>query len=127
MKKVNEEFETFIDSQLQTLRAQIETIKGYLEEYEERNRRLKKIMSEDLIGALVFRFEKNEDRIRMIDEKLDSIHFKLSEKLTQEIRNIKQDLSETQLTKAISRLLEEKEIKVNSKPLNELKKDYDIS
>jgi len=84
-------------------------------------------MSEDLIGALVFRFEKNEDRIRMIDEKLDSIHFKLSEKLTQEIRNIKQDLSETQLTKAISRLLEEKEIKVNSKPLNELKKDYDIS
>lgn len=127
MKKVNEEFEAFIDSQLQTLRAQIETIKSYLEEYEERNRRLKKIMSEDLIGALVFRFEKNEDRIRMIDEKLDSIHFKLSEKLTQEIRNIKQDLSETHLTKAISRLLEEKEIKVNSKPLSELKKDYDIS
>lgn len=126
MKKVNEEFEAFIDSQLQALRAQIETIKSYLEEYEERNRRLKKIMSEDLIGALIFRFEKNEDRIRMIDEKLDSIHFKLSEKLTQEIRNIKQDLSETQLTKAISRLLEEKEIKVNSKPLNELKKDYEI-
>jgi GTP-dependent phosphoenolpyruvate carboxykinase len=126
VKKVNEEFEAFIDSQLQALRAQIETIKGYLEEYEERNRRLKKIMSEDLIGALIFRFEKNEDRIRMIDEKLDSIHFKLSEKLTQEIRNIKQDLSETHLTKAISRLLEEKEIKVNSKPLNELKKDYEI-
>ncbi len=126
MKKVNEEFEAFIDSQLQALRAQIETIKGYLEEYEERNRRLKKIMSEDLIGALIFRFEKNEDRIRMIDEKLESIHFKLSEKLTQEIRNIKQDLSETHLTKAISRLLEEKEIKVNSKPLNELKKDYEI-
>lgn len=126
MKKVNEEFEAFIDSQLQALRAQIETIKSYLEEYEERNRRLKKIMSEDLIGALIFRFEKNEDRIHMIDEKLDSIHFKLNEKLTQEIRNIKQDLSESQLTKAISRLLEEKEIKVNSKPLNELKKDYDI-
>jgi hypothetical protein len=126
VKKVNEEFEAFIDSQLQALRAQIETIKGYLEEYEERNRRLKKIMSEDLIGALIFRFEKNEDRIRMIDEKLESIHFKLSEKLTQEIRNIKQDLSETHLTKAISRLLEEKEIKVNSKPLNELKKDYEI-
>ena len=127
MKKVNEEFEAFIDSQLQALRAQIETIKSYLEEYEERNRRLKKTMSEDLIGALIFRFEKNEDRIRMIDEKLDSIHFKLSEKLTQEIRNIKQDLSETHLTKAISRLLEEKEIKVNSKPLSELKKDYNIS
>lgn len=124
MKKVNEEFEAFINSQLQTLRAQIETIKSYLEEYEERNKRLKKIMSEDLIGALIFRFEKNEKRIRGIDEKLDSIHFKLNEKLSQEIRNIKQDLSETQLSKAISKLLEEKEIKVDSKPLSELKKDY---
>lgn len=124
MKKVNEEFEAFINSQLQTLRAQIETIKSYLEEYEERNKRLKKIMSEDLIGALIFRFEKNEERIRGIDEKLDSIHFKLNEKLSQEIRNIKQDLSETQLSKAISKLLEEKEIKVDSKPLSELKKDY---
>jgi hypothetical protein len=121
---VNEEFEAFINSQLQTLRAQIETIKSYLEEYEERNKRLKKIMSEDLIGALIFRFEKNEERIRGIDEKLDSIHFKLNEKLSQEIRNIKQDLSETQLSKAISKLLEEKEIKVDSKPLSELKKDY---
>ena len=126
MKKVNEEFEAFINSQLQTLRAQIETIKSYLEEYEERNRRLKKIMSEDLIGALVFRFEKNEERIRLIDEKFDSMHLKLSEKLTQEIRNIKQDLSDVQLTKAISRLLEEKEIKVDSRPLDELKKDYEI-
>ena len=124
MKKVNEEFEAFINSQLQALRAQIETIKSYLEEYEERNKRLKKIMSEDLIGALIFRFEKNEERIRGIDEKLDSIHFKLNEKLSQEIRNIKQDLSETQLSKAISKLLEEKEIKVDSKPLSELKKDY---
>jgi hypothetical protein len=124
VKKVNEEFEAFINSQLQTLRAQIETIKSYLEEYEERNKRLKKIMSEDLIGALIFRFEKNEERIRRIDEKLDSIHFKLNEKLSQEIRNIKQDLSETQLSKAISKLLEEKEIKVDSKPLSELKKDY---
>ena len=124
MKKVNEEFEAFINSQLQTLRAQIETIKSYLEEYEERNKRLKKIMSEDLIGALIFRFEKNEKRIRGIDEKLDSIHFKLNEKLSQEIRNIKQDLSESQLSKAISKLLEEKEIKVDSKPLSELKKDY---
>jgi len=126
VKKVNEEFEAFINSQLQTLRAQIETIKSYLEEYEERNRRLKKIMSEDLIGALVFRFEKNEERIRLIDEKFDSMHLKLSEKLTQEIRNIKQDLSDVQLTKAISRLLEEKEIKVDSRPLDELKKDYEI-
>jgi prefoldin subunit 5 len=125
VKKLNKEFEAFIDSQLQALRAQIETIKSYLEEYEERNRKLKKIMSEDLISALIFRFEKNEERMRKVDEKLDSIHFNLNEKLTQEIRRIKHELSDAQLSRAISRLLEEKEIKVDSKPLDELKKDYE--
>lgn len=126
MKKVNEEFEAFIKSQLQILKAQIETIKSYLDEYEERNRKLKKIMSEELVGALILRFEKNEERIRKIDEKIDSIHFTLHDKLSQEIRKIKDDLSETQLSKSISRLLEEREIKVDSKPLTELKKDYEI-
>jgi hypothetical protein len=123
---VNEEFEAFIKSQLQALRAQFETIKSYLDEYEERNRKLKKIMSEELIGALILRFEKNEERIRKMDEKLDSIHFALHEKISQEIRNIKHELTDVQLSKSISRLLEEKEIKVDSKPLDELKKDYEL-
>jgi len=127
VKKVNnEDFEAFIKSQLQALKTQIETIKRYLNEYEERNRKLKKVMSEDLIGALILRFEKNEERVRKMDEKLDSIHFALHEKISEEIKRIKEDLCDTQLSKSISRLLEEKEIKVDSKPLIELKKDYEI-
>lgn len=126
MKKVSEDFETFIKSQLQALKAQIETIKRYLEEYEEKNRKLKKIMSEELITALLYRFEKNEERIRSIDEKLEQMHFSLHEKIAQEIKKIKDEISDAQLSKAISKLLEEKEIKVSSKPLDELKKDYEF-
>lgn len=126
MKKVNESFEAFIKSQVQALKAQIEIIKGYLDEYEERDRKLKKVMSEELIGALILRFEKNEERIRSIDEKLDHIHLVLHEKISQEIKKIKQDLGDVQLSKSILRLLEEKEIKVDSKPLDELKKDYGL-
>lgn len=126
MKNVNEDFETFIKSQLQALKTQMEIMKSYLEEYEERERKLKKIMSEDLIGALILRFEKSEERIRKMDEKLDHVHFTLHEKISQEIRNIKNELSESQLSKSISKLLEEKEIKVDSKPLDELKEDYEL-
>jgi len=121
---MNEDFEISDKSQLQTLKSQIETIKNQLENYEERNRKLKKIISEEMIDNLITRFEKNEERIRKIDEKLDSIHFKINEKIEQDIRNIKQDLSEAQLSKSISRILDEKEIKIDSKPLEKLKKNY---
>jgi len=118
---MNEDSKAF---ELQTLKAQIETIKNQLDDYEEGNSKLKKIISEELVDTLITRFEKNEERIRKIDEKLDSIHFKINEKIAQDIRNIKQDLSEAQLSKSISRLLDEKEIKIDSKPLEKLKKDY---
>jgi hypothetical protein len=117
---VSEEFEAFIRSQLKTLQAQIEIIKGYLNEYEEKNRKLKRMMSEELITALILRFEKNDERIMKLDEKLESLHFDLKEKFSQEIRNIKNELSDTQLSRAISKLLEEREIRVNSKPLDDL-------
>jgi len=126
VKKVTEDFETFIKSQLQALKAQIELIKRYLEDYEEKNRKLKKIMSEELITALLFRFEKNEEKIRKIDEKLDNMHFSLHEKIEQEIKKIKDEISDAELSKAISKILEEKEIKVSSKPLDELKGSYEI-
>jgi len=120
----NEEFEAFIQAQLHALKAQIEILKKHLQEYEDRSRTLKKIMSEELIGALLLRFEKNEERLIKLDEKLESMHFNLNEKLSQEIRKLKDDLSEAQLSRAIAKLLEQKEIKVDSSPLDELKKDY---
>lgn len=121
---MNEGSETSDKSQVQALKAQVETIKNQLESYEERNRRLRKIISEELIEVLITRFDNNEERIRKINEKLDSVHFELNEKIAQDIRNIKQDLIDTQLSKSISRLLDEKEIKIGSKSLDKLKKDY---
>lgn len=122
---MTDDFETFIKSQLRTLQAQIEVIKGYLNEYDEKNRKLKKIMSEELIAALILRFERNEERIRKMDEKLDSTLLSMEEKFLQELRSIRNDMSEAKLSKAISCILDDKEIRVDSKPLKELK-DYDL-
>lgn len=169
MKKVNEEFETFtginIRSHLRALQAQIELIKSNLNEYGEASRALKKIMSEELITSIIARFEKNEERIKNLDGKLDSINFEIKqklsqeikiirnellytkqneervndleekvdfiqfeikEKLPQEIRGIRDEINDVQLSKAISCILKEREIKVDSKPLDELKKDYEV-
>lgn len=130
MKKVNEQTEVFtgtnIRSHLRALQAQIEMMKNHLKEYEETNAKLKKLVSEELINALIARFEKNEEMMFRIDEKLVSINFSLHEKLSQEVRKIKEELFDAQLSKSISRLLEEKEIKVDSKPLDELKRDYEL-
>jgi hemerythrin len=123
---VSEEFESFIRSQLKLLHSQVETLRGYLSDYEEKNRKLKKIMSEELIAALLFRFEKNEERMRKLDEKLDSMHIDIKDKFLKEIKEIRNDMSEAQLSKAISCLMAEKEIKVDSKPLDQLKKDYSV-
>ena len=121
---MSEEFEAFIKSQLKALQAQIEIIKGYLNEYEEKNRKLKRIMSEELIAALILRFEKNDEKVIKLEEKLESLHFDLKEKLSQEIKNIKNELIDAQLSRSISRLLEEREIRVDSKPLDDLKESY---
>ena len=130
MKKVNEVTEAFtgtnVRARLRALQAQIELVKNYLKEYEETNKKLKKIMSEELINALILRFEKNEESIFRIEEAIEAVSFSLNERLSREIRKIKEDLFDEQLSKSISKILEEKEIRVDSKPLDELKKDYEI-
>jgi len=130
VKKVNEVTEAFtgtnVRARLRALQAQIELVKNYLKEYEETNKKLKKIMSEELINALILRFEKNEESIFRIEEAIEAVSFSLNERLSREIRKIKEDLFDEQLSKSISKILEEKEIRVDSKPLDELKKDYEI-
>jgi hypothetical protein len=106
------------------LHAQVETLRGFINEYEDKNRKLKKIMSEELISALLLRFERNEEGIRKMDEKLEMLHLEMKEKLLKEIRDIRDEVSDARLSKAITTLMSEKEIKVDSKPLNEFKKDY---
>jgi hypothetical protein len=123
---VNDDFESFMKSQLKLLHSQIDTLRGYVSEYEEKNRKLKRMLSEELIVALMHRFEKNEERMRMLDEKIDSLHLDIKDKFLKEIKEIRNDMSEAQLSKAISCIIAEKEIKVDSKPLSELKKNYDF-
>jgi tetrahydromethanopterin S-methyltransferase subunit G len=167
VKKVSEELFTGnnVRSHLRALQAQIELMKSNLSEYGEASRTLKRLMSEELITSIISRFEKNEERIKNLDVKLDSINFDIKEKLSQEIRiirnelvyakqneervndleekidfvqfevrekipqeirKIRNDLSDAQLSKAIACILKEKEIKVDSKPLDELKKEYEV-
>ena len=119
---MEEEFETFIKSQLRTFKAQMDIIKEYINRYEERNIRLKKTISNELIEVLIKRFERNEKIISEFNEKLDSIDFKLREQLSRAIKDLREELSEAELSRAISKIFEEKEVKISSKPLDELRK-----
>jgi len=119
---MEEDFEAIIRSQLRTLKNQMDIIKDYINKYEQRSVRLKKTITNELISALIKRFERNEKIIQDLDEKLESLNFKLQENLSRSIKDLREEISETELSKAISRIFEEKEIKVSSKALDELKK-----
>ena len=118
---MEEEFEEFMRSQLRTLKAQMDVIKDYLRKYEEGSIRLKKTITTELIDALIKRFEKNEKMIEGLEEKLASTHFTLQEQLTRSVKDLREELSEAELSRAISRIFEEGKIKISSKPLEELK------
>jgi phage shock protein A len=118
---MSEEFEKFIEKQLESLKTQIDILRSSISEYEESTIKLKKTISNDLIDALIKRFEKSEKKIDELSSKLDSLKFEFEDRLSREIRKLRHELSEAELTKAISRIFEEKEIKVDSKPLYELK------
>lgn len=156
---------TNIKSHLNALQAQIDLIKSSLSKYDEGSRRLKKQITEELITAVISRFERSEERIKKLDEKLDSINFGLREELSQEIknirneisgikmfeekvieleedvnsmqfdikeripqeiRNIRNEISDAQLSKAVTSISQEKEIKVSAKPLDKLNKEQEL-
>lgn len=125
---MNEDFEHFARSQLITMKSHMDLLTKYLQEYEERNIRLKQILSQELIISLVKRFEDNEKMIHELNQKLEERHFKLEEQLTKEIRTLRYEISETDLTRAISTISGENKfkesniVKVNSRPLEELKR-----
>jgi hypothetical protein len=119
---MEEDFESFMKSQLRALKNQMDIIKDYINKYEESSFRLKKTITNDLIEALIKRFERNEKIIQDLNEKIDSFHLKFQENLSRSIKELREEMSETELSKAISKIFEEKEIKISSKPLDELKK-----
>ena len=120
-KTMEEDFEEAMRVQLRTLKNQVDVLRDFVNKYEERNLKLRQTIINELITALIKRFEKNEKIILELNEKIDSTNFKLQENLSKSIKDIKEEIIEAELSKAISKIFEEKEIKVSSKALDELK------
>ena len=118
---MEEEFESMINSQLKIIKNQMDIIKGYLDTYEEKSSKLRKTITEELITAIINRFERNEKLISDINEKMDAMNFKFGDSLSKCMKDLREEISEDALTKAIAKISEEKEIKVNSRALDELK------
>ncbi|MFH0929039.1 MAG: hypothetical protein V1818_01635 [Candidatus Aenigmatarchaeota archaeon] len=118
---MKENIEPIIKAQLNTLKAQIDILRDYIENTEESNVRLKYIIANELVEALIVRFEKNEDKLDDLKEKIDSIEVSLKEKVEELHRITKMELSEDALSRAVSKILGSKDIEVDSKPLIDLK------
>jgi CII-binding regulator of phage lambda lysogenization HflD len=121
VEKVKENIEPIIKAQLNTLKAQIDILREYIENNEESNVRLKYIIANELVEALIKRFEKNETKIDDLKEKIESIDMSLKEKVEELHRITKMELSEEALSKAVSKILDTKDIEVDSRPLLDLK------
>ena len=118
---MKEDIEPIIKAQLNTLKAQIDILREYIENTEESNVRLKYIIANELVEALIKRFERNEAKIDQLGEKIESIELNLKEKMEELHRVTKMELSEEALSKAVSKILDTKDIEVDSKPLIDLK------
>ena len=118
---MKEDIEPIIKAQLNTLKAQIKILREYIENTEESNVRLKYIIANELVEALIVRFKKNETKIDELKEKIESIELSLEEKVEELHRITKMELSEEALSRAVSKILSDKEIEVDSKPLIDLK------
>jgi len=118
---MEDDFESIVRSQLLILKNQMDVIKDFINKYDERSIRLKKTITNELISALIGRFERNEKLISDLSEKIGSINFRFQENLSKSIKDLREEMSEAELNKAISKIFEEGEIKVSSRALDELK------
>ena len=118
---MREEVEPIIKAQMNTLKAQIDILREYIENTEESNVRLKYIIANELVEALIKRFEKNEAKLDQMKEKIESIELNLKEKVEELHRVTKMELSEEALSRAVSKILDNKDIEVDSQPLLDLK------
>ena len=120
---MREDIEPIIKAQLNTLKAQIDILREYIENTEESNVRLKYIIANELVEALIKRFENNEAKMDQLREKIESIELNLKEKMEELHRATKMEMSEEALSKAVSKILETKDIEVDSRPLLDLRND----
>jgi glutamine synthetase type III len=121
VKKVPEELEPLVKAQLDAMRNQIEKLKGLVIDTEDHTARLKNVIANDLVDALVKRFQNNERKMDEMHEKIINIHQDIKDQLLEVRRLRDRQESDIALQKAITKILEEGEIKVDSEPLYELK------
>ena len=119
----NDQIEPIIKAQLNTLKAQIDILREYIENTEESSVRLKYIIANELVEAMVKRFERNESKIDALSEKIDALEVGLKEKVEDIHRVTKSELSEEALSRAVSRILDNRDIQVDSRPLIDLRDD----
>jgi hypothetical protein len=118
---MREDLESIIKAQLNMLKTQIDILREHIESSEESNVRLKYIIANELVEALIKRFENNEMKIDELKEKIESIDLSLKEKMEELHRITKMELSEEALSRSISKILQDTEVEVDSKPLLDLK------
>ena len=121
METVTDEFDSFIKDQISTLKTNMYLLKKQLKDAEEDGIRFKRTVANNLIEALIKRFENNEKKIDEINTKIDSFHLQLTRIIEDFDRARAQESVESELAKTISKISGE-EIKVSLKPLYELRK-----
>jgi DNA-binding MurR/RpiR family transcriptional regulator len=99
----------------------MDIIKDYIDKYDQRSMKLKQTITNELIVALIGRFERNEKMMQELNEKMDSAVSKIQNNMERSMKELREEISEAELNKAISKLFDEKEIKVNSKVLQDLR------
>lgn len=118
---MSEDFESEVSSQLITLRNQMSVIKDYIDKYDQRSMKLRQTITNELIVALIARFEKNEKMLQELSNKLDASNAKIQTDMEKSLRELRDEISEAELSKAITKIIDGNEIKVSSKALQDLK------
>jgi hypothetical protein len=123
-----DEFEAMMKSQMTTLKNQMGVIKEYIDTYDQRSMKLRQTITNELIVALISRFEKNEKMLNDINEKIDNVkdememsNAKVQSSMERSIKEIKEEISQVEMEKAIAKIFQDREIKVNSKALQDLR------
>jgi len=116
-----EELESVMKSQMDAMKTQIDSLRELIIDTEENTARLKHMIADEMVEALVTRFQKNEKRIEEMHDRISNIHVEIKDQLLEVKRARDRHLSDRALQKAISKIAEEADIKVDAEPLYELK------
>lgn len=115
------ELEPFVKTQLNTMNEQIEKLKDLVLDTEEHTARLKFLIANDMMEALIKRFQTNERKMNDMEEKISNIHQDIKDQLVEVKRLRDRHESDRALEDAIKKLLHEQEVKVDSNLLSKLK------